>query len=521
LGVFNIQFESRVATDVGANQGIATDGDHFWVIGDGQGGGGTTSFTISEYDADWNLIQEKDLESDLPADATQMNGMTYHDGAIWAGGNNFPTTPAEKAWIFKINMHTLELEETHLLDEVAHGEGGAWRNGELWTCNNSNSLIYRYSYSGGVLTQIDNYDTGYVNDNNLFYQGLAWKNDYLICFLKGSDDNEFPHAYDVVLWNGTDFDKAGRPWMPTWEGPQIGCVQSGAIDPHQEYLSPADRDNTGLTHDVVRCTFNHAPNPTSTTFEDAIAAITDIKMHLKLREQSGTSLADAIGSHNGTLVGGRNLTACGDIMGYTKNGAGRGVMLDDNSDYIQISDHADLGGTTSLSFGGYFILRETPSVAAFLMGKGDSGEAAADNHNYALMTYFGASDKYTFLIEESDGTNHTVNSTTLPVADIPHFVVCVYDSDNNEMRIYVDGVLENTTSETFTPNTNSHPLLINGVPSVANLTEMAVFEPFFAKHALTDAEVTALWNAAESQGPITGNIFNSEIFNNCIFNTGS
>ena len=279
-----------------------------------------------------------------------------------------------------------------------------------------------------------------------------------------------------------------------------GTGQGFAIDPNGNFAYWAERDQTASPPDddsnVVKSTFNKTPNGVSTAFEDAIVALPSVLFHLPMREKTDVTLADVIGSHDGTLETTKDLTKRGDMMCWTTNASGKGVETQ-GADYISIPDEAELSQSTNFTIG-LFALTRRALLNTLVMVKGTTVASADDYRNFAIYGNFGADGFWTFDIEDSSGADKTATSTTAHAESVPHFIVGVYDSDNDEMRIYIDGVLEDTTDTTgFTPNTNEREVAFAAKSGGADPHDTVIAEPFMTASALTDAQVLALWTASQ------------------------
>lgn len=493
MGVFNISLDSTAIIDAGANQGVATDdGSNYWTTSADDVTPASHNFTLRHFNSSGVLQLQRDASGDMPSGATQINGLDYKDGVLYVGVNNFSTTP-EKGWILEYDPVTLVLEATHAT-EARHCEGGAWRGDEFFSIYQDAATADRYNDS---FVHQEAHALGYVNATGGYYQGAQWIGDYLLCNLHNS--TLWPKTCDVFHWNGSSFTNAGRILQPTVTTAAAG--QGISVSEPGEFMLWAERRGGGVSgtgpHHVIKTTINKTPNTSNTHFWDAINEY-DLRLHLKCLEGSGTTLADASGNgHNGTIVGVRDLSICGDIMGFTKNADGRGVSMT-NGEHIAVPHHADL------SFAGDFtvcvtVFLRTMTGTKHFIGKGASGDTPGSNHNYQISYNFPSGGAFNFLIEENNGNNHFVNSTTLAEVGVPRTIYCVRDSTNDQMRIYIDGLLEATNTDVFTNETNTSDVILNGFHGGSDkTTDVNVFEPFIIADALTDAQALALHTASQT-----------------------
>jgi len=145
--------------------------------------------------------------------------------------------------------------------------------------------------------------------------------------------------------------------------------------------------------------------------------------------------------------------------------------------------------------------RTTASGADMLLVNkgGDGVDTAGNNMNYCIRMKTGGEVETGF--EETDGTNHYIQSPATYNDGLWHFACGTYDNTlgSNNLKLYMDG---NTTpvvqaSTTTTPETNAHPLAL-GVNSrtqsdiwyTGDLDEVRVWNV-----ALSSAEMSSLYSA--------------------------
>jgi hypothetical protein len=192
------------------------------------------------------------------------------------------------------------------------------------------------------------------------------------------------------------------------------------------------------------------------------------------------SANDIVGGDNGTLHGGAT---------YAAGEVGEAFSLNGTDAFVQAPDALDLDPTSAGSQDAWVNFSQLPSVAGHIMeiiGKGGFGtdfdlQAETDNrfHFYVAV---GAE----------------VSSTTVIQTGVWYHVAGTWDAKTG-LKIYVNGVLENTNSALVTRNASSEPLMIGNQPAFGPrlfnglIDEVQVFD-----RALTAAEVEAIFDAGSA-----------------------
>jgi len=507
--LFSTQFESTLFTDKGTHQGLCVDsatGDFFTTSGDhaeGDTSNGTHQFTLRKYNSSGVIQLTNDLSGDVPGATTQMNGCKFYNDKLWVGGNNHPTTP-EAGWVFQVDPVTLEIEATHSTTTEAC-EGGAWRNDatrgdEYWAVFHSDQIVERFNSDFSSST-IFNLPAGYnTRSGGNFYQDALWIDDYLLCNLHNSA--QWPHTCDVYYWNGTAFEAKGRMPQPMWEGLGTGEIKASQgldLTASGDYLLWAGRNHTGGEnrdpHNVIRSDFVRTAQTSNSNYTDTIQALSDLLIYYNFRETSGTTINNQVSaSHDGTLLGGNDLTTCGDILGPVHDTDARGIALTD-PDYVSVPDDAALDLTSDFSFGCIIYVYDASIANHWMFSKGDTGEDAASDHNYALLLNNPAfSGKIGFFMEDDTLTNrHAASTTNLEAGKFYRVVGNHYATPApNKLEIYINGTLEGTNTTAFTPNTNNQPITFNGIAGPGSLGSCHIYDFWLRDDVTSSAEVTAL-----------------------------
>jgi hypothetical protein len=153
---------------------------------------------------------------------------------------------------------------------------------------------------------------------------------------------------------------------------------------------------------------------------------------------TGTTVHDEIGANSCTAVNSPTFAYANGVVG---NGAG----FAGGTDYISVPTTATFAGAAA------------GSVSLWLKSTGGAGnvriaysETTSGSQFGRVMVFFGATETVTFLIRDStadpSGTAKSVASTSALSADTWYHIVGTFDSVANEIKIYINGTLNNTTS---------------------------------------------------------------------------
>jgi hypothetical protein len=253
--------------------------------------------------------------------------------------------------------------------------------------------------------------------------------------------------------------------------PAYTAYHDGRMDDIRIYnraLTAADATELYLsTRDSYTCTAPGAPTGAITYNEDQNvmqlcngtdwAAIGKQKAedsalvgHWKLDETTGTTAIDSSARGNdGTMIGGLN--AATDSVTAVKN---NGLSFDGVGDFIATPN--SLGSETALTFAGWFKTADWSnggnpftSIIAYSKDSGSDGIAGISYQNGGLNAYF-------FVRNASDVNLNANTSGALPTNEWVH-IAGTYDGAN--IRIYINGVLENSQPQTG--------LLFNGNNTIA------------------------------------------------------
>lgn len=196
--------------------------------------------------------------------------------------------------------------------------------------------------------------------------------------------------------------------------------------------------------------------------------------HYKLDETSGSTASDAIASRHGTRSGGAW------VAGRKDNAA----FFNGITDYLEIPNDAVFQPTLSLSVAGWINASTWPTdlnLASIILRKGD-----ANPNNWQVAVVGG---RAAMILDDYDAYA-LLGNTTLPVNTWTH-VAATWDGQF--VRIYVDGVLDNTPVARSTAiGTDARALYIGGRIGNTDIVSGSVDDVRFYNRALTAQEVAAL-----------------------------
>lgn len=210
-----------------------------------------------------------------------------------------------------------------------------------------------------------------------------------------------------------------------------------------------------------------------------------------LNQATGTTATDNSGNNNGNLVGGAN---------WVTGKRGSSVDLDGIDDYITIADATNLDSMKAVTLSTWVNLSQLPTQNYVVVGK-DSSDAS-----YRIIV--GSNGTVSFTVSTNNnswysaGTSISSNSKITP-NNWKH-IVGTYDG--SYVRIYINGVLDNSSSQKISGNIfNSASSLRFGFKSSSNIdyTKGRVDEVSLYSVALNPVEVKALFDSIDQNADIT------------------
>jgi hypothetical protein len=169
-------------------------------------------------------------------------------------------------------------------------------------------------------------------------------------------------------------------------------------------------------------------------------------------EGSGQVANDATGNGHTGQLGTLTVVDTSDPS-WTTGQTGQGLLFDGTSDRVLVADAADLRFNASFTVEAW-VRRDVAGVAHCILSKGDS-----QRRNFWIV--LDTSNRIDFRWETSGGTNKGTTSASGTIADTNwHHVACVFDQTLGQNRIYKDGILVKSSSDTGTPITSTDPVYI-------------------------------------------------------------
>lgn len=184
---------------------------------------------------------------------------------------------------------------------------------------------------------------------------------------------------------------------------------------------------------------------------------------------------DVLGAHPGTLIGG---------AGFSTGKVDRAFNLNGNGQYVQIASSPDLDPTQAATLDAWVYFNQLPSAAGHIMAI-----AAKSGWSTDLDLQAHTDNRFHFYV--AGGWN--VTSTSVIQAGRWYHVAGTFDA--NAVRVYVNGVLETTTSG-VTRSPNGNPLTI-GASAVwgGRFFNGLIDEVHLFARALTGQEIYSIFSA--------------------------
>ena len=173
----------------------------------------------------------------------------------------------------------------------------------------------------------------------------------------------------------------------------------------------------------------------------------------KFNESTGTTAADAIGGHPGSVSGG-TWSATGGVSG--------GALAFNSAGKVSVAHTDDLSQTGDFSLGAWVNLSD-PNGKRSILHKG----TASNEANYAM----GVRDGNLYFEYFANSAWRTYITTGLNLqAGTYYHLTATYKSSTRQIKLYVDGIPAGTFTASFgnTPKSNTKALLIGTTPSNEN-----------------------------------------------------
>jgi chitodextrinase len=195
-------------------------------------------------------------------------------------------------------------------------------------------------------------------------------------------------------------------------------------------------------------------------------------------EGSGTTTADASGNSNtGILANG---------PAWTAGKYGNALSFDGVNDYVSAADASalDLGATGTIAA---WVRLDTLGRWHGVIAKGNANDDAV--HNYALEITSGNAFR---CILGNGGSYRRIDGTTPATTGQLTHLACTWDG--SALRLYINGVLNTSTAQNFTPAPNTAPLFIGQFGGNADRLDGIIDEVVVYNRALSAAEIQTRMN---------------------------
>lgn len=189
-------FELVGSHEVDGRQGVAAEGDSFWVSG-------TT--TLSRYDADWNLVAINDAPfgTGFEREVNHIGDIDVYQGEVYCGVELFLDGAASNIQIAVYDGETLELKRTFAFDpdsgqDECSGIAVDPDTGSIWMCSWTATGRYLYRYDLETCTYLERVQ---LHTSPQWIQGVAYHDGslYLTADDGDADYDEPDHVYRVTI----------------------------------------------------------------------------------------------------------------------------------------------------------------------------------------------------------------------------------------------------------------------------------------------------------------------------------
>ena len=184
----------------------------------------------------------------------------------------------------------------------------------------------------------------------------------------------------------------------------------------------------------------------------------DVTMaYWKLEEETELTFTDSVGAKDGSTLADNRPVRVSGVVDY-------GQQFDGSNDYISVAN--DGSGSDIFDWTGSFTIQtwvkraDGISATEVVIGR-DAGSGE-------LQWWLGitGADVAQFHLRDSDGVVADAVGTSDVADDQWHLLTVVYDADNNQLKLYVDGTLENTATTAFTGTfaaANTSPIVMGNL----------------------------------------------------------
>lgn len=189
-----LEFVNRSAA-VSAFQGVATDGTFYYTANS------TTLFKWSVSGSVWTPVLSRVVSGDNPTGKTQVNGISFENGLMYVGANDFVTiVGSQNGWVIEYDPSDLTPTGNVFTVGALTNEGGAWRNGEFFAVYNDSPTVERYN-SSFVLQNTYAMPSGGSRTNGMYQSGQWMPGDILLVGWHGQAVWEGDPRIEGFLYN--------------------------------------------------------------------------------------------------------------------------------------------------------------------------------------------------------------------------------------------------------------------------------------------------------------------------------
>ena len=147
----NREYTQSAVAEVDGRQGIATDGDYYYVSG---------STTLTKYDKEWNVLSKNEdpFSEGYTAEVNHIGDIDVYNGEIYCGVEKFLDGNASNIQIAVYDAETLKLKRTFPFEEESgqtecSGLAVNPDNSTIWMCSwadgDSGRYLYKYDMNSG------------------------------------------------------------------------------------------------------------------------------------------------------------------------------------------------------------------------------------------------------------------------------------------------------------------------------------------------------------------------------------
>ncbi len=221
-------------TATGANdaQGVASDGTNLYY---------SSSSDLAKYTKTGTLITSRSVTGDEPTTKSQINGLFYHDGRLFATAAKFVSSVGT-SWIVEYDPSDLTYVQHWDVPGNWFAEGLAYHGGHWWVIFHATKVVAELDGNFEIVAEhdLDFYISGSSGGfgSGQGYDGIAWYGDHVFLNIH---DIYTENYCDVYGWTGSVFDKVARLRWPTTKAHQGLC-----LDPvEDDTLWFAERQTSG------------------------------------------------------------------------------------------------------------------------------------------------------------------------------------------------------------------------------------------------------------------------------------